>query len=200
MTTSVQDFNEQLKRQLVFLRNSAACYDAGDVEEAVRLGVVMRVLFHDTGVSTSLLKHLGQKEALKLVTTAKSVPPRLLEDLDFGEFMAGMTFGSDLTYNAVPPDSPTIPCPEWWNQPVFVRDRVPYTRKDVVLSAANKDGGAHVATPDARLRAFQESFWIKTQANADGTKTTVPLVNNHFRMLRRFAAELLCSEELLGLA
>ena len=34
----------------------------------------------------------------------------------------------------------------------------------------------------------------------DGMKTTVPLVNNHFQMLRRFADELLKSQELLKLA
>ena len=35
---------------------------------------------------------------------------------------------------------------------------------------------------------------------ADGTKKTEPLADNHFRMLRRFAEELLSSKELLKLA
>lgn len=70
----------------------------------------------------------------------------------------------------------------------------------MVLSAANKDGGAHVDAPDASLQALQEGFWSRTETNADGMKTTVPLVNNHFRMLRRFADELLKSQELLKLA
>ncbi len=37
-----------LKRQLIFLRNSVAAYDNGCVEEAIRIGVVIRVLCHDT--------------------------------------------------------------------------------------------------------------------------------------------------------
>lgn len=70
----------------------------------------------------------------------------------------------------------------------------------MVLSAANKDGGAHVDTPDAKLQALQEGFWIMMETHADGTKRTKPLVDNHFRMLRRFAEELLTSKYLLKLA
>jgi len=47
---------KQLRRQLTFLRNSAASYDAGYSEEALRIGVVIRVLLHDTQYSTSLLE------------------------------------------------------------------------------------------------------------------------------------------------
>ena len=60
----------QLKRQLVFLRNSAAAYDDGALEEAVRIAVVIRVLCHDTAKSTSLLAHMGLKESIRLVSTA----------------------------------------------------------------------------------------------------------------------------------
>lgn len=200
MNIPVQDLVAQLKRQLIFLKNSVAAYDAGYTEEAVRIGVVIRVLCHDTSNSVSLLQHMGQKATLKLVSTAKTMPPHLLADMDFVEFMAGMTFGNDLTYTPVAADSPTIACPTWWTEPVFLRDRVTYTRQDVVLSAANKDGGAHVDAPNAKLKALQEGFWNLTLTNTDGTKTTAPLVNNHFRMLRRFADELLNSQELLALA
>jgi hypothetical protein len=120
--------------------------------------------------------------------------------MDFGELMAGMTFGYTLEYDPVPEDSPAILCTDWWEQPVFIRDKTVYTRKDVVLSAANKDGGAHVDNPDAKLQALQAGFWIRTMTHADGTKRTEPLADNHFRMLRRFAEELLSSKELLKLA
>ena len=62
---------EQLKRQLVFLRNSASAYDAGHVEEAVRIGVVIRVLCHDAmevmdGIPSGHVKTLlAIKEALE---------------------------------------------------------------------------------------------------------------------------------------
>ena len=195
-----EDLSAHLKRQLVFLRNSVAAYDSGCAEEAIRIGVAIRVLCHDTQKSESLLTKMGRKDTLQLVTTAKTVPNDFLVNMDFGELMAGMTFGRTLEYDPVPEDAPAIFCADWWEQPIFIRDKKAYTRKDVVLSAANKDGGAHVANPDAKLQALQEGFWIRTVTHADGTTRTEPLADNHFRMLRRFAEELLTSKELLTLA
>lgn len=190
---------KQLRRQLDFIRNSASAYDAGHSEEALRIGVAIRVLLHDTKFSNSLLNQMGQKESLKLITTAKEIPENLLAELDFGECLAGMVIGSSIEYSPVPDGMPTVSCVEWWAQPVFIRDKVVYTRKDVVLSAANKDGGAHVDEPDEKLQALQTAFWTKTQTNADGQTTTIRMEDNHFRMLRRFADELLLSSELLVL-
>lgn len=198
--SSAEDLAAHLKRQLIFLRNSVAAYDNGFVEEAIRIGVVIRVLCHDTQSSVSLLKQMGQKATLRLVTTAKTLSNDLLADMDFGELMAGMTFGHTLEYDPVPEDSPAILCPDWWEQPVFIRDKTAYTRKDVVLSAANKDGGAHVDNPDAKLQALQEGFWIRIVTHSDGTQKAEPVADNHFRMLRRFAEELLSSKELIKLA
>jgi hypothetical protein len=197
-----QILTQQLNRQLTFLRNSAAAYDNGDVEEAVRIGVVIRVLCHDTANSTSLLKHMGVKASVQLVTTANTKPISQFMDLkiDYAELLAGSTFGDTITYNPVPEGSPTIACPDWWDQPVFFRDGEMYTRKHVVLAAANKDGGAHVDTQeDSKLRALKDGFWSKTTTYASGRTETESLENNHFRMLRRFADELLKSQELLQL-
>ena len=54
---------KQLRRQLDFIRNSASAYDAGHSEEALRIGVAIRVLLHDTKFSNSLLNQMGQKES-----------------------------------------------------------------------------------------------------------------------------------------
>lgn len=197
---STPDLSLHLRRQLIFLQNSVAAYDKGCAEEAIRIGVVIRVLCHDTTKSISLLERMGQKASVRLLTTAKSAPNDWASTIDFAELMAGMTFGHTIEYTFVHDDSPTMVCRDWWEQPVFICDKKIYARKDLVLSAANKDGGAHIDPPDATLRALQEGFWIKTETHADGTKQTEPFTDNHFRMLRRFAEELLKSRELLKLA
>jgi hypothetical protein len=69
-----QDFAEQYREQLSFLRSSAASYDVGEQPEAKRLALGIRILLHDTRHSTSLLTHLGIKERLPLVDT---LPPSL---------------------------------------------------------------------------------------------------------------------------
>jgi hypothetical protein len=194
-----QNFHEQLSRQIAFLRNSVTLYDSGCREEAIRMAVVMRVLFHDTGNSTSLLKHFGIKDTVQIVTTAKSVEPESLSEIDFGELMGGMTFGQEFEYDPVQLDVSTIRASDWWNQSVFIRQGRLISRKQIVLAAVNKDGGAHVDEPDVDLLAVQEGFWIQAQIMPDDTMTSAPIENNHFRMLRRFADELLNSTELMEL-
>lgn len=108
-----------LKRQLIFLRNSVAAYDNGCVEEAIRIGVVIRVLCHDTQSSVSRLKQMGQRATLRLVTTAKTLPNDLLVVMDVAELMAGMTFGCTLEYYPIPEGSPAIPCADWWGAACF---------------------------------------------------------------------------------
>src|SRR5687767_7224299 len=70
------DFRKQLRHQLTFLKNSAARYDYGCHEEAVRIATVIRVIIHDTKRCTSLLKHLNA-ERVPLLDTAGSEPDRL---------------------------------------------------------------------------------------------------------------------------
>ncbi|MCV0438350.1 MAG: hypothetical protein K5880_06945 [Hydrogenophaga sp.] len=194
-----QDLHDHLRRQMSFLANSVASYDQGHIEEAVRVAVAIRVLFHDSRGSVSLLEKLGQKDAVQVITTAATLPVNLGIELDYGELLRDVTFGQEIRYNPVSPDSPTISGREWWLQPVFLRDKVPYTRRDVVLSAANKDGGAHVDDPDAKLLAMKEGFWLRVRKNPDGSKVKVPEEDVHFRMLRRLADELLCSRALRAL-
>src|SRR6266545_3514326 len=45
----------QLQRQLGFLKRSCEDFDAGQHDEGLRIAVSLRVLFHDTSASTSLL-------------------------------------------------------------------------------------------------------------------------------------------------
>jgi hypothetical protein len=47
------------KRQLLYLQNSVAAYDNGCAEEAIHIGVAIRVLYHDTQFSVSLLEKMG---------------------------------------------------------------------------------------------------------------------------------------------
>lgn len=196
---SSQNFAEQLKRQIIFLKNSVSLYDSGCREEAIRMAVVMRVLFHDTNNSTSLFKHLGTKETIQIATTAKSVESEVLGEIDFVELMGGMIFGHELEYTLIQKEVPTITAPDWWDQPVFIRDGRPISRCQIVLAAAHKDGGAHVDEPDDDLRAIKEGFWVRTQTKPDGTIVSESMENNHLRMIRRFAEELLNSKELLSI-
>jgi hypothetical protein len=86
-----------------------------------------------------------------------------------------------------------MPAPDWWNQSVMVVNRQHVSRKLLVLTAANKDGGAHV---DEQLppeyQALVDGFWTDA--------STGELISDHHALsLRQLGFELLNSNKLVGL-
>lgn len=195
-----QELAQHLKRQIKFLRNSAVAYDQGDHSEALRIAVALRVLCYDKPGSPSLLKFLGKQDTVQLVTTAKALPTTISDHpLEFGELLGGLVLGETMHYAPIPEDSPTLACSEWWSETVLIRNNEPYSREHVILTAAHKDGGAHVDKPNKRLKELREGFWMKVHKNAAGEEIRESMGDTHFRMLRRFADELLHSRALLAL-
>ena len=68
------DFNEQLETQVSFLRRSVNAFDEGYNDEALRLAVTLRVLFHDTKQSVSLLRYLKKKGSLNFRKISLGLP------------------------------------------------------------------------------------------------------------------------------
>jgi len=144
---SIDDLNDQLKEQLYFLKVSAASYDAGQTIEAKRLATTMRNLFHDTKHTKSLLSQLGVKKKLYYYNTA-------IPETQFG--LTGImttTAGGGKTEFYPPLDEggpkrkerPWIIFQEWWEEMNVLYDgRTTFNRKNLVLSLADQDGGAHV--------------------------------------------------------
>jgi hypothetical protein len=145
---------------------------------------------------------MGKKESLKLVTTATTIPEGQLEnytaEFQSCEFLRRKTFSDDFEYDPVPEGEPEVSCDEWWLQPVYFRNGMILTRRDVVLAAAHKDGGAHVSEPDRNLNALKEAVWTKREISTEGELRLTPLDNHHFRILRRLGDELLMSRELIA--
>src|SRR5208283_1964913 len=71
---TLSDFKKDLGMHLKFLRSSAAAFDSGQTDEAIRMAVSMRVLLHDTKASTSLLTHLKAKN-IPLLSTSAYISP-----------------------------------------------------------------------------------------------------------------------------
>lgn len=178
------DFRAQLRRQITFIKNSADRFDYGCHEEAVRIATSLRVIFHDTKASTSLLKHLGA-QGVKVVTTIKPC------DNPRATFWDPLVFWwGDHRY-----ENP-LPAAQWWTREV-ARMKVSISCRDVVLAAANKDGGAHVdAAPCPKYEALAKS-WLGPASSGVGEE---PIDVSHLVALRQFAYEVFRSPELLALA
>lgn len=207
---SQKRFEDHLLRQLRFLERSSAAYDAGFQDEAIRIATCIRVLIHDTARSTSLLNHLGAT-GIHLLSTCRDIS-RLVDGSDpfyagaRMQFFNGMAVMGDGGYRVKLGNGPvkeTITVQEWWDQTVYVLDsRTRLSRRDIVLAAANKDGGAHVderLTPEYELLIAPGSLGILISQQESGL-TERPISDGHFVALRQMAYELLNSPELLALA
>lgn len=160
MPRSPEDLAAHLRDQLVFLRTSGAAFDAGEIREAKRIAVAVRVLVHDTRNSTSLLSHLGIKDEVRFVDSAADMPFPEIRPMDetdsifIGSPLAMIIFPANATEpircqarGMIREDTPKVPFGEWWTREVVSTGPLPenrYTRKELILAVANQDGGAHI--------------------------------------------------------
>jgi hypothetical protein len=199
---AVADFRAHLKKQLGFLRRSCESYDAGFHDEAIRIATTIRVLIHNTKSSTSLLKHLNAT-TINLLSTAEEPSMQTVMYIGLGMMRTGP--GKAEYYPQLgdgPPINTLVPVSEWWTQVVMVLNGVRISRKDIVLAAANKDGGAHV---DAKLSAEYEALARDGAVGSfvyqmEGSRTSAPIQNAHLVSLRQVGYELLHSPDLLALS
>lgn len=203
MSGDISKFKSHLRRQLSFLERSCAAYDSGFSDEAIRIATVIRTLVHNTPNSTSLLKHLNATD-IKLFTT---VTMKVDEGVCYFWSMGTVKCeGKRIEYipnlDDFSSSSMTIPVDEWWNQIVHVvNPKARLKRKDIVLTAANKDGGAHV---DRRLTAEYDALASdgalgKLSLKVGGVEYSRPITDAHLVAIRTMGNELLKSPELLSL-
>jgi len=154
MTKYVQTKDEllaHLKDQIAFMIQSVISYDNGFEGEGKRLAVIIRVLVHDTLKSTSLLTLLGEKDAMFYDSAAVYDPRNLLTSNCLTMVRLSTKEGAEYV---APLDnlSPSrnkdkrVGFDRWWNRNIIYKDNKEntFTRKDLVLNVANKEGGAHI--------------------------------------------------------
>ncbi|MCD9186303.1 MAG: hypothetical protein LUM44_07705 [Pyrinomonadaceae bacterium] len=197
------DFTEQLRKQLRFLENSCTAYDGGMKDEAVRIAVSLRTIFHDTKKSTSLLKHINRYPTI--LSTCECIPPKqeYWTNLTNWRLSAVEEFAVYVPKLDTAHSNNFVPYRQWWSgETVYLLGKLRVSRKDLVLSAANKDGGAHV---DIKHDKDYETIlngvgWSMTMSNPDGTEAKSLFKNGHLAALRQMGYEVLNSHNLLRLA
>ncbi|MBA2518914.1 MAG: hypothetical protein H0V24_04565 [Chloroflexia bacterium] len=199
------DFPVQLARQLRFIQTSCAAYDQGEVDEGIRIAAALRIVFHDTKSSTSLMTHL-RENTIDVLSTCDAPKPSQ-------QMFAGMTNieldpprrRMEWVPKYAVPYGRLVPFNKWWFQEIVYLSKaetLEITRGDLVLGAANKDGGAHV---DVKLEPRYEHVlqglgWSMT-VNPDGEPPVhVPCRHGHLSALRQMGYEVLHTPDLLKLA
>lgn len=217
MADSRQRFRNQLAMNVGFLRRSCELFDQGYTDEGIRIATALRVLLHDTKSSKSLLSHLKVKGIMKFNSSCHPPPSGVLMFEGMGVVSMKVS-GHDVSRRLDPVLDENackhipVPVEQWWEMPVYVQNRLIRSgtgedevvqthlrRRDIILAAANKDGGAHV---DEKLEPNYErlassgalGMYLDQITVGDGTLVFLPpLENAHLVYLRQMGYEVLNS-------
>lgn len=206
-TPSRRDFGRKLQEQLNNIKDACERYDRRSFEAALGIAVALRIIFHDKGRQVSLISHLGTPN-IRLLSTAPDpigltkAPTGLLTKLEIKPDALRQEFMPFLG-DAAP--RRWVPVKAWWEEDYVykdVDDTITINRRDLALSVAEQDGGAHI---DARLGALYQRIvdgagWGMNVEPPNGSSIVVVPTNAHFAPLRQMGWELLHSPDLQRLA
>jgi len=137
------------------IASSCVGYDAGKVWEARRIANEIAMLVHDPlrGRGVSLLTQMGVKKGMSFVSSIEYDPTRGDEHFIGLSPMTMMALSSGsarivaLCQAGAPPKSfiGHVAFSNWWEQGVSTRSKTGgLSRKNIILSIRDQDGGAHV--------------------------------------------------------
>jgi hypothetical protein len=185
------DLQDHLREQISFLQTSCESYDNGFDGEAKRIAVVLRVLLHESRSSHSLLGQLNKKNTQFL---SSSLPHEETSLSIHGGLVMVAAKGKESKFVALLDDVPFLrwcSFDDWWKEAVFVDDQKNIlTREQLILTASNQDGGAHVDP------ALENTYFRLTKQNSLGISynegdLSIPIPKPERAALRQIAHEVL---------
>ncbi len=151
---TTEDLQKQLDLQLDLLGVLSDLYDQGQTVVAKSMASSIRVIFHNTDKSHSLLSQLDLERTDFFDSCLIDGIPKDYEQVkSLGSYVGlfGIGVGKEETtfvpyLDDIPGSDPRhAPYDEYWNRIVFHdKNNETFTRKEIVLAVANKDGGSHV--------------------------------------------------------
>lgn len=178
------DYLNRLKEQRDFLRSDLLQYEDGKAHFAYRMASTLRTVFHDTPQSTAILPALADRHGITFSLKGHRDP-----DLNNVSLYLGFTMG-----NLRPPfDAPfhvDKTFEEYWNEIIYVDGEFRYTRKQLVLFAANKMGGAHVdpEIPQNRLVLVQGNVKLGSRTHPEEMVLTRAVYETAWQVLQKLDA------------
>jgi hypothetical protein len=197
MARDHSQYLKKLDQQIKYIEVSCSEFDSGNEDEAIRIATSFRVIFHHKANSPSLIEHLDFSHKRMLSSTRGHNDWR-----DYVGFKLDLNSPTPtITFPLLADQWVEVAMDKWWAQEtVFTYKGQPYSRRKIILSMANKDGGAHV---DANLEEYYKVLcsgeWglgITGNLTFDGPPpfpqgVTIYPQNGHFSLVRQFAHEFL---------
>jgi len=152
---------EKLREQKHLLKKSTSDMTEGDLAEALRVAASLRVLIHEHGRGKPLLAQLNPNFLQLQIPDAESDPPEAPPEPGARAVVVlEVPVGINLS-DAGAFLSPELPPPEalrasilgrWWFRPnaLIIPGAGGFSRMEIVVGLADKEGGAHVDTEITR--------------------------------------------------
>jgi hypothetical protein len=178
--------NERLVEQHHLLRKSIDEFASGDLAEAIRIATVIRVLAHETASSKPLLKQLTPNYLeLKILDSKPTIPEKLPPGIQSAVVMSvpisvkitehGVFLDKELHLEA----KALSILGRWWTRTSLILPGLGgFSRKEVILGLANKEGGAHVDTDITRK--YQQLLDCKSLQIGWGRENVSPIKLSRF--------------------
>lgn len=155
------ELEQMFRDQIDALKQIGELYDKGSVPMAMILSTIVSTLLRDGGRNTtSLLRSLNKKEEAKFISSSRGFYNEIIMNGNKSEhelspaaplIFTEMGFGGHYAYKplcSVFPDIPwkrALDFEDWYNEAIFkAEDGVYLTRKELIASMRDQDGGAHV--------------------------------------------------------
>ncbi|WP_149915233.1 hypothetical protein [Sphingobacterium cavernae] len=188
-----EELHKHLVEQLEEIRCLCDAYDNGGYIVYKSISIKLRVLFHHTNRSNSLLNQLHMDKEMTS-TSGKKIEGNLFKNF-YGlvHIIVKPEAKSIFGHGKLIPIKEKVNLKYWWEEEVVLTDSngIDFTRKNIILAISNKDGGGHVdpyvASEYYNLKSGEASGVV---FNRDGTSYTFnPLIAS----IRQIAEEVLLS-------
>ncbi len=159
---------EQLQNQLTLIEDFCTIYDNGKKLIAQEIAVKLRIIYHNTNNSKSLIRQLKLDHVSFIDTGTKYSPNNILSHWGLLSVNTKLGDGGDGKWRAIPKldnsENRQVGLANWWDGKKIIADkkRNIFTRRRLILELANTDGGAHV---DSGLK---EDYHELTRKNSLG--------------------------------
>ena len=174
------ELKSDLVEQLSLLQAYCGSFDFGKSEFAKPMATSLRLLLHQTPKSQSLLFQLRLRSGRYFTQAPPLVPGAVTSECNLVHYQIEVTKRGPIgryvpNMEVVRHARKRIPFPEWWGNPVAksVQGET-LSRRDIVCSVADADGGAHVDIAFSPLYSkFRSGEFLNFRIGVDGVDSLI---------------------------
>lgn len=212
--TELEYYKHQLIEQISLLIDACHLYDMGKFHQAKTMSSIIRTLVKDpenpkpNNQTISLLKSLSVKESMKFFNTGYEAVDPLININLIGivtvPTLPPLINDKESIYLPLLNSSELIDCKwltfdQWWKSKVIIYKSenldITFTRKKIVLTMAEQDGGAHIDNFKNINKSYRNlitgTTHLFTTQNLDGSETGIKHIQ--YALVRQISHELIIS-------